>query len=80
MRVVIDEDRCVVCGECVVVCPVDVFEKEEDRVVVKRPENCFGCLSCSYICRSDAITHEGIYIERKLVYDVKILNKLNKII
>ena len=28
------------------ICPVDVFAKENKKIVVKRPEECIGCRAC----------------------------------
>jgi NAD-dependent dihydropyrimidine dehydrogenase PreA subunit len=80
VEVIIDEDKCVKCRECVVVCPTEVIVEEDNKPVVKDANRCIGCLSCSYICRSDAITHKDIYLEKKLVYDPVIEEKILKFI
>jgi len=42
---------------CVDICPVDVFEFNEEKNLaeVKRPDDCIGCLSCYYACPSQCI-------------------------
>lgn len=57
---VVDEDRCVGCGECVDVCPVDVFEMKDDKSVPVNPDECLGCESCIEVCEPGAIVIEGL--------------------
>lgn len=44
------------CGECVDVCPVEVYEIREEKSVVVNEEECPGCESCVEVCESGAIT------------------------
>ncbi len=80
VEVIIDENKCVRCGECSDVCPTGVIVMEGRKPVVKNANKCIACLSCSYVCRSDAIIHKDIYIEKKLVYNPKIEEKIKKFI
>lgn len=52
---VIDDAKCTVCGTCVDVCPVRVFAKENDKIVVKEPESCIQCRACEANCPTQAI-------------------------
>jgi NAD-dependent dihydropyrimidine dehydrogenase PreA subunit len=52
----VDEEKCVGCGECVDVCPVDVYELQNDKAVPVNAEECIGCESCIEVCEQDAIT------------------------
>ncbi len=52
----VDEEKCVGCGECVDVCPVDVYELQDDKAVPVNAEECIGCESCVEVCEQDAIT------------------------
>lgn len=55
----IDEDLCTGCEECLDFCANDVFELNEDEMVmtVKNPYNCVvGCNRCAEFCATDALT------------------------
>ncbi len=55
---VIDYKKCKMSMTCIDVCPMDVFEKEKDKVVVKHPEKCIGCRACEVQCPHGAIKIE----------------------
>ena len=52
----IDEQKCTVCGECVKICPTEIYKQEGDRIVVGNSDECSGCQSCVSVCESQAIT------------------------
>jgi len=52
--VYVDSERCCACGECVQMCPVDVFEMPRKATPV-RAVSCMGCRSCVALCKSKAI-------------------------
>ena len=52
----VDADKCVGCGECVEVCPTDVYELQNEKSVVVNEEECVGCESCVEVCEEGAIT------------------------
>ena len=54
----VDTDKCIGCGECVEVCPVEVFELEDEKAVPVNAEECLGCESCVEVCEQGAITVE----------------------
>jgi NAD-dependent dihydropyrimidine dehydrogenase PreA subunit len=54
----VDKDKCVGCGECVDVCPADVYEIQDEKSVPVNAEECLGCESCIEVCEQDAITVE----------------------
>jgi len=56
----VDDEKCKQCGECVDVCPTDVFEIDGDRTKVANPADCIGCESCISVCPEEAITVEEI--------------------
>lgn len=56
--VTVDTDKCIGCGECVDVCPVEVYELQNEKATVVNEEECLGCESCVEVCEQDAITVE----------------------
>ncbi len=56
--VTVDAPKCEGCEECVDVCPVEVFEMENDKSVPVNADECLGCESCVEVCEPGAITVE----------------------
>jgi len=52
----VDQEKCTACEECVNICPVDVFEIQDEKSVPVNAEECIGCESCVEVCEQDAIT------------------------
>ena len=59
-NVTVDEEKCTACEECVDVCPVEVFELQNDKSVPVNADECLGCESCVEVCEEGAITVEEI--------------------
>lgn len=59
MPPVIDKNKCVKCGYCAQICPLDVIkvnEKESFKdVIVKYPDECWHCRACEKDCKAGAI-------------------------
>ena len=57
MPPVINDEKCVKCGMCVDVCPVDVYYGSGDGElpVVSYGQDCYCCCSCILECPTDAI-------------------------
>jgi NAD-dependent dihydropyrimidine dehydrogenase PreA subunit len=55
-EVVVDEDKCEGCEECIEVCPVDVYEMVDGKSSPVNAEECLGCESCVEVCDQEAIT------------------------
>ena len=49
-------EKCIGCEECVEVCPVNVYEIQEEKAVPLNGEECIGCESCIEVCEQEAIT------------------------
>jgi len=52
----IDVEKCIGRGDCVDVCPVDVYEMQDEKSVPVNAEECIGCESCVEACEQEAIT------------------------
>ena len=54
--VMVDQEKCSGCGECISVCPGSVFEfNDEGKSTPARPEDCQECCSCVEVCPESAI-------------------------
>ncbi len=54
----IDKDLCENTQTCEAVCPVEVFEIQDNQVLVVRPNDCTVCFKCVEMCPSGAINIE----------------------
>jgi NAD-dependent dihydropyrimidine dehydrogenase PreA subunit len=52
----VDVEKCIGCEDCVDVCPVDVYEMQDEKSVPVNAEECIGCESCVETCEQEAIT------------------------
>lgn len=55
MPPIIDEKKCVKCGVCTQICPLDVIKREDEKIVVKYPDECWHCRACVIDCPQQAI-------------------------
>ena len=53
MKAIVDGEKCVACGECVEVCPVDAIDIVDD--VAQVDDNCTLCGLCVDVCDYEAI-------------------------
>ena len=51
-----DEDKCIGCGMCEVVCPHGVFIVESGKARITDRDNCMECGACEMNCPVEAIT------------------------
>lgn len=68
IKLVIDLDRCSgieKCGECIRVCPVNIFTANGDypKTVKANEDECTLCNLCLQSCEADAITIHKLYEE-----------------
>ncbi|MBC7357903.1 MAG: 4Fe-4S binding protein [Desulfacinum sp.] len=59
-KVTVDKDKCTGDGECIDVCPVDVYELVDGKAEPVNEDECLGCESCVEVCENDAITIEEV--------------------
>lgn len=55
MGVIINKERCILCGTCVEHCPEDILVIEKNQVIVKYPMECSWCGACEIDCVVNAI-------------------------
>lgn len=55
----IDKKKCILCGNCVKVCPRRIYRKEKDFISIHNPKDCISCLACYEHCPQNAITIEN---------------------
>ncbi|MGN1406686.1 MAG: ferredoxin family protein [Erysipelotrichaceae bacterium] len=54
----VDVNKCIGCGNCFKVCPMDVFRinTEKRKSVIAYPENCQSCGQCYINCPTGSLT------------------------
>ncbi len=52
----IDAELCNGCGICVQICPMDVIRMDDEKAVIRYPEDCMLCEFCALDCPVQAIT------------------------
>jgi len=55
MYPVVDQMKCKGCGNCVEICPNEVYEIEADKSNPLRPEDCIECSACVNQCPIESI-------------------------
>ncbi len=53
---VIDENKCVKCGLCVMKCPRQIIDKKKGEFPIIKTDECIGCGACQNACPVKAIT------------------------
>ena len=55
----IDLDMCVGAADCVNVCPVEVYELRDGKVVAENIGECTDCMACLDVCPPNAILNHS---------------------
>lgn len=55
----LDEEKCVGCGMCIVVCPHAVMGMKNGHARIERRDACMECGACAQNCPTEAITVEA---------------------
>ncbi len=53
MKAVVNKEKCIGCGQCVDVCPVDAIKLEDGIAVIS--DECLECGACVSVCPVEAI-------------------------
>ncbi len=70
----VESEKCVGCGDCVEVCPQQVFTMGEDGKSLRAfPERCMECGACRLNCSAEAISMETgagcvVLITKELIF------------
>lgn len=53
----VNEEKCIGCGTCVEICPMDVFRMDEKRgkSTIRYRDDCQSCFQCEMECPAQAI-------------------------
>ncbi|HJV36385.1 4Fe-4S dicluster domain-containing protein [Geomonas sp.] len=80
LEIEVHEQSCRGCELCVDICPTEVFEMDAEKKVctVKQVDDCIACLSCAYICPSQAITHRGHHLVKNFYRDEEFCRKMER--
>lgn len=57
---IIDEQKCIACGDCIAVCPTNVLGLRHGKLVYCNPHNCTFCTLCEQICPHKAVRCEFV--------------------
>ncbi len=55
MYPIVDREKCNGCGNCVEICPSEVYEIGEERSNPTRPQDCIECWACVNQCPTESI-------------------------
>ncbi|MBC8317205.1 MAG: 4Fe-4S binding protein [Desulfobulbaceae bacterium] len=55
----LNQELCIGCGICLVVCPHDVFVLKDKKALIANKDNCMECNACAVNCPPRAISVES---------------------
>lgn len=59
VHIEIINEKCDGCGECVDICPSEVFAIRKEKAIPENNDECVECCACVEVCPKDAINHES---------------------
>jgi NAD-dependent dihydropyrimidine dehydrogenase PreA subunit len=59
IEITVDYDKCTGVGDCVDMCPVEVFEVKDGKAVPVNIDECTECCACVTACPNEAIEHSS---------------------
>lgn len=65
----IDHERCNGCGDCVLNCPLELFDSTESIPNPTPTLQCLNCQICIEFCQKDAIRIEEVYMDERSKFD-----------
>jgi len=83
VKIIINENSCRGCHLCINECPIEdviVFDEKKNIAKPSKYYDCIACLSCTYICPSNAIDHENIHIVPNFYRKTLVTQTLRKFI
>lgn len=81
VKLQINYDKCVNCGQCIFACPANVFQKNKKQVIINKNMICIGCLHCAAACHKeavvfcDSVNNEKTILSRNLFQNSEFLSK-----
>ena len=52
----LDQEKCIGCGQCAIVCPHTVFKVEKPKAFIVDQDGCMECGACASNCPVEAIS------------------------
>ena len=59
--IIVNMDECNCCGECVDVCPMNILQITDDKLVIGDISECSYCETCTDVCPEECITIHAEY-------------------
>ncbi|NHJ21396.1 MAG: 4Fe-4S dicluster domain-containing protein [Candidatus Lokiarchaeota archaeon] len=57
----VDLDRCIGAAECIDVCPAEVYELVDGKVIAENIGECTDCMACLDVCPTNAILNHSAW-------------------
>ncbi|MFH0832633.1 MAG: DNA-directed RNA polymerase subunit D [Candidatus Aenigmatarchaeota archaeon] len=70
-------DKCDECGNCIDVCPKNIFQKKDGKIGLAGAANCNLCLRCMEVCDKKAVTVAGE--ENNFIFKIESISGMNAV-